>query len=267
MADTNGPPRWSEPDVDPGPGSDLGPDRGMDDTIRIGRATVRPEDERPDLPYIDPEELSALKPISAEPAARIRRVLPLTDEPSTLVARYMFPTERYRGEWRRHHINLVIPVAVGVGVTIGLGFLAGFLAAQVAIGWLVPLTILVWLATMGWVAWQVAFWHFDRFILTNKRVMKISGIITRNVAMMPLLRVTDMKYEQTPLGRILNYGTFVIESAGQDQALREVPYLPSPNELYLRVVEEMYDPGAVEERVDRGDGGDEEDERHPGGDA
>lgn len=267
MADTNVPPRWSEPDSEPDSDSDPDPgtDRGMDDTVLIGRATVPPEDERPDLPHIDPDELAALKPISAEPAARIRRVLPLTDEPSTLVARYMFPTERYRGEWRRHHINLVVPVAVGVGVTIGLGFLAGFLAAQGAIGWLVPVTILVWLAAMGWVAWQVAFWHFDRFILTNKRVMKISGIVTRNVAMMPLLRVTDMKYEQTPLGRILNYGTFVIESAGQDQALREVPYLPSPNELYLRVVEEMYDPGAVEERVDRG--GDGEDEHHPSGDA
>ncbi|HEV8172871.1 MAG TPA: PH domain-containing protein, partial [Actinoplanes sp.] len=50
-------------------------------------------------------------------------------------------------------------------------------------------------------------------------------------------------------GRMLNYGTFVIESAGQDQALREVKYLPNPNELYLHVVEEMYEPQAVEARL------------------
>ena len=101
---------------------------------------------------------------------------------------------------------------------------------------------------MGWVVGGRD-WHFERFILTNKRVMVVHGIITRHVAMMPLERVTDMKYEQTPLGRILNYGTFVLESAGQDQALREVPHLPNPNELYLRVVEEMYEPAAVEARL------------------
>ena len=48
---------------------------------------------------------------------------------------------------------------------------------------------------------------------------------------------------------MLNYGTFVLESAGQDQALREVKHLPNPNELYLRVVEEMYEPQAVEARL------------------
>jgi hypothetical protein len=37
--------------------------------------------------------------------------------------------------------------------------------------------------------------YLDRFILTNKRVMVVNGIIIRRVAMMQLLRVTDMKYE------------------------------------------------------------------------
>ena len=102
--------------------------------------------------------------------------------------------------------------------------------------------MLVWIAVMGWVLWDVADWYYDRFILTNKRVMLIEGIITRRVAMMPLARVTDMKYTQTALGRVLGYGTFEIESAGQDQALRNVPNLPNPNDLYLQVVEEMYEP-------------------------
>jgi hypothetical protein len=29
------------------------------------------------------------------------------DEPTTLVARYLFPTERYRGEWKRHWIAVL----------------------------------------------------------------------------------------------------------------------------------------------------------------
>jgi membrane protein YdbS with pleckstrin-like domain len=186
-----------------------------------------------------------------------RRVLPLEDEPTTLVARYLFPTERYRGEWKRHWIHLSGPLSIGAGATLLLGYLAGFLSRQNIDG-LVTAAVLVWLAVISWVAWKVFDWYFDRFILTNKRVMVVNGIITRKVAMMPLLRVTDMKYEQSALGRLLSYGTFVLESAGQDQALREVKHLPNPNELYLRVVEEMYEPQAVEARLGKdGDAGDD----------
>jgi len=238
---------------------------GDADTAYLGIARV-PGPREPELPPpIDPAELAGLTPAGDQPAA-VRRVSPLQDEPSDLIARYLFPTERFRGEWRRHLIHLSSPISVGVLATIGLGLVGGFAANRVdpelpGGGWVTPLTVLAWLGLMGWVGWRVVDWHFDRFILTNKRVMKVSGIITRNVAMMPLLRVTDMKYEQTPMGRILNYGTFVLESAGQDQALREVPYLPNPNELYLRVVEEMYEPQEVEKRVGPGE------EAEEGGDA
>jgi hypothetical protein len=81
---------------------------------------------------------------------------------------------------------------------------------------------------------------------------------------MPLLRVTDMKYVQTPLARMLRYGTFVIESAGQEQALREVPYIPNPNEVYLQVVEAMYEPAAVEARMGGTPSESEEEEQRAG---
>ncbi len=145
-------------------------------------------------------------------------------------------------------IHLATPVLIGIVATFVLGYLSGFLAGR-DVGGLTTIAVLLWFAVMGWVAWRVADWWYDRFILTNKRVMVVNGIITRRVAMMPLVRVTDMKYEQTPAGRALNYGTFVLESAGQEQALREIKNLPNPNELYLRVVEEMYEPQAVEARL------------------
>lgn len=226
------------------------------DTQVLGLATVPEGDGRP---RIDPEELAGLQEDPG--SASVRRVLPLEDEASHLVARYLFPTERYRGEWKKHPIHLLGSMAAGVGATLLLGWLSGVLAGVDSLSWLSTITVLLWLGVMGYVAWRVADWHFDRFILTNKRVMVVHGIVTRKVAMMPLLRVTDMKYEQTPLGRLLNYGTFVLESAGQDQALREVPHLPNPNELYLRVVEEMYEPAAVEARLGRNTEEEEEEEK------
>ena len=208
----------------------------------------RPSDPAPPLEVAD-EDLDGLRYDSAGMPVGPMRVLPIPDEPSPLAARYLFPTEKYRGEWRRHWIHLAPEFVIGVLATFIMGYVSGLLARlenSTAMG----AVIVGWLLVLGWVAWRVMDWFFDRFILTNKRVMVVSGVVTRKVAMMPLLRVTDMKYEQSPMGRMLNYGTFVLESAGQDQALREIKHLPDPNELYLQVVEEMYEPDAVQARVE-----------------
>ena len=224
------------------------------------------EDPPPPPPLPDPAEaeLEGLRYDAAGLPVGPRRVLPLEPEPSPLISRYLFPTERFRGEWRRHWVHLFPHGALAVGATFLMGYLSGILARFNADG-AMSAVVIGWLVVLAWVGWQFVDWYFDRFILTNKRVMVIAGVVTRHVAMMPLLRVTDMKYEQSPLGRMLNYGTFVMESAGQDQALREIKHLPNPNELYLRVCEEMYEPEAVEERL--GEESDEDRNERIAGDA
>ena len=132
-------------------------------------------------------------------------------------------------------------------MTFILGYLAGYFAKQ-GIETGLTILVLVWIGVIAWVLWDVGEWYYDRFILTNKRVMLIEGIVARRVAMMPLIKVTDMKYTQSALGRVLGYGEFEIESAGQEQALRKVANLPNPTDLYLQVVEEMYEPDASEAR-------------------
>jgi hypothetical protein len=44
-----------------------------------------------------------------------------------------------------------------------------------------------------------------------------------------------MTFQRSGIGRILGYGKFILESAGQDQALTDVDYLPYPEQLYLEV--------------------------------
>ena len=53
--------------------------------------------------------------------------------------------------------------------------------------------------------------------------------------MMPLSKVTDMRFERSPVGRLFGYGTFIVESAGQEQALHTVDHLPYPEQLYIEV--------------------------------
>jgi membrane protein YdbS with pleckstrin-like domain len=201
-------------------------------------------------PEIPEEELEGLRYQEKGVPLGPRSVQPLDEEPSSLVSRYLFPTEKFRGEWKKHWIHLVKEFLIGAVATFLIGWLTGYLAGHNLSG-LVSVVVIIWIIIMAYVGWRVADWYFDRFILTNKRIMVVNGLVARTVGMMPLVRVTDMKYMQSPLGRMLNYGTFVVESAGQDQALREVKTLPNPNELYLRIVEEMYEPEAVEARLAR----------------
>jgi hypothetical protein len=41
---------------------------------------------------------------------------------------------------------------------------------------------------------------------------------------------------------MLGYGTFILESAGQDQALSTVDYIPYPEQLYLEVCSLIFKP-------------------------
>jgi membrane protein YdbS with pleckstrin-like domain len=194
------------------------------------------------------EELTKLRYDSSGVPLGPRKATVVADTASPFVMRYLFPTEKFRGEWRKHWSYLADQFLYGALATFFFGWLWGFLMAHHQ-RTLSTVVVILWLLVMLWVASRVADWYFNRFILTNKRIMQVSGIVARTVAMMPLLRVTDMRYEQTTFGRLLGYGDFLIESAGQDQALREVRHLPHPNELYLRIVEEMYEPEAVEAKL------------------
>jgi hypothetical protein len=53
--------------------------------------------------------------------------------------------------------------------------------------------------------------------------------------MMPLTKVTDMRFERSPAGRLFGFGTFIVESAGQEQALHTIDHLPYPEQLYIEV--------------------------------
>src|SRR3712207_276531 len=85
------------------------------------------------------------------------------------------------------------------------------------------------------------------FIVTNRRVLLTSGIVVRTVALLPLRRITDLTWKETLLGQLLGYGTFRFESAGQQQALSEITFLPHADVLYRRVSHLLFGADGVED--------------------
>jgi hypothetical protein len=58
--------------------------------------------------------------------------------------------------------------------------------------------------------------------------------------MMPLTKITDLAVDRSLMGRMLGYGTIVLESAGQDQALSKLEFVPEPESMYLDISTEAF---------------------------
>jgi uncharacterized membrane protein YdbT with pleckstrin-like domain len=149
------------------------------------------------------------------------------------VSRYLLPNEQQVIHTRRHPA-----VLIGPGVLTLAGLLAAALLSTTVLrgyGALVTVVWLAWLVLFGWMIWKVINWAVDYFVVTSHRILLTSGVLTRKVAMMPLTKVTDMSFQRTFAGRMFGFGEFIVESAGQDQALRTIDHIPYPEQLYLEV--------------------------------
>jgi membrane protein YdbS with pleckstrin-like domain len=156
--------------------------------------------------------------------------------------RYLTPAEKIVFRTRLHWIKIVTPWALFVGVLVAAGVIGSRLRQQD--GGIRGVLLVVVLGFLAYPLWSTFQWYREWFVGTDRRLMLTLGIITRKVAMIPLGKVTDMRYDRPPLGQILGYGSFVLESAGQDQAFRVVEHVPNPDILYRRISEELFTPSA-----------------------
>ncbi|HEY2551939.1 MAG TPA: PH domain-containing protein [Streptosporangiaceae bacterium] len=150
---------------------------------------------------------------------------------SAAVNKYLLPREKQHATVRRHPAILIGPASLAVG---GL-LVAAVLSVTLVSGALVWVVWAAWAALVLNLAWQAVNWAVDYFVVTSERILLTSGVLTRKVAMMPLSKVTDMSFQRSFAGRVLGYGDFIVESAGQDQALRTVDHIPYPEQLYLLI--------------------------------
>ncbi len=175
--------------------------------------------------------------------------------PSTPVAvnKYLLPNEEQMAYTRMHPAVLLVPSAQTLaGLLVAAVLTAVVLHGNTVLVWIVWLAFAVLLARL---AWKAANWWVDYFVVTSARLVLSTGLFTRKIAMMPLTKVTDMSFRRSLGGRMLGYGEFIVESAGQEQALRNIEYLPYPEDLYLLVCGMIFPSSATSDE--------EEDDRSP----
>jgi len=153
------------------------------------------------------------------------------------IRQYLLPWERTVLTTRRHPVTVAGPM-----VAAAAGFLVALLLSAVAVrgsGGREVLWVL-WLILAGWAAWKYANWRATYFVVTEKRLVLYQGVLTKSVGMMPMSKVTDHRLMKTPLARLLNCATFLMETAGPDQALRQVTWLPFADQLELELLAVLF---------------------------
>jgi membrane protein YdbS with pleckstrin-like domain len=161
------------------------------------------------------------------------RLVPSADAVPASVNRYLLPHERQVITVHKHPAVLIGPVFL---VLLGLA-IAGWLSSSVANGNGAAMLIIwgLWGVLVIRLVIKVFEWSVDYFVVTSQRFVLTTGLIVHKVNMMPLTKVTDMSFQRSTMGRLLGYGEFILESAGQDQAMRHVDHIPYPEQLYLEV--------------------------------
>ncbi len=132
-------------------------------------------------------------------------------------------------EFRPHWRLLVIPVfwaLLGIGIVVA----TWTYAPEVDIfDWVV--TGLVVVAAMRYVFYPFISWWFTSYVLTNERLIRRSGVLSRAGLEIPLENINDVRFSQSIFERILRSGDVLVESAGEKGQSRFAD-IPEPEDFH-----------------------------------
>lgn len=157
------------------------------------------------------------------------------------LARYLGEHERVLLVTRQHPcalvravfdmLGLVLPLAVAAWGIAGIELLRGAPAA-----WLLRALFAIMLVLVLRLAWSVLRWEFERVVVTDEKVIHVSGVLDRRIASTPLAKVSEFTVRQPLLGRVFDFGSLVVDvPGGRDDTLHGLAHLPDPAGLYRLV--------------------------------
>jgi uncharacterized membrane protein YdbT with pleckstrin-like domain len=135
------------------------------------------------------------------------------------------PDERVYFDVRRHGVVLLRPFLWATALTIVGVFL-------LAMPWPVPILAPIVIG-IGAISAFSAVWRWDRtrFVVTTEKVFLVQGVARKRASAVRLHGLRSISLEQSPLGRVLGYGTL---HAGPLE-IEHVPYARRARDLVERL--------------------------------
>jgi membrane protein YdbS with pleckstrin-like domain len=153
-----------------------------------------------------------------------RRILPLPDE---VIDQYLGHGERMihndhpsLGAFVVQNVLIFLGLFVVAVVFLGITFNGSMATAGV--------TFLVLGIVLLYLVLKRLRERYTSYVVTNVRIMRISGVFARRAHSIPWVRVTDLTYQQTLVGRMFGFANLRIESANEEGGLRNLVGVSDP---------------------------------------
>ena len=132
----------------------------------------------------------------------------------------------------RTHLHWLVPLrfVVQSAAMMPIAILLGFVTPSVW-WWQLGLALTA-VAHQGYLFYRFLAWRTEQIIVTDQRIIRTSGVFTTTVDAVQLDQITDTTYSRSVPGYLLGYGTVRIGSAGSDQTVRSIEWVPHPEAVY-----------------------------------
>ena len=156
--------------------------------------------------------------------------------------RDLIPGENVLLHVNKHVLVLVrrvlVPALVVLAIVVALALVP--LGSLRDLRWFVVLALL--LALFVYLDIQYIIWRSESYTISDQRVLLRRGVIGKYSRSVGIGRVQDVTTSQGLLGRVFNYGTVEIESAGKDGA-EILAYCPDPQGFRNVLLEQLHPQG------------------------
>ena len=97
--------------------------------------------------------------------------------------------------------------------------------------------LLVFLVPAVCIAWGFLSWKMNVYVLTNRRVIESTGVLSKRVADSSLEKLTDIVLKQSIVGRMLNYGDIVVLTAAAGAGINNLRQIRKPMEFKTQMLD------------------------------
>jgi membrane protein YdbS with pleckstrin-like domain len=156
------------------------------------------------------------------------------------VVDYLLPYEKMVITVRRHPGQFVAHVILLGCACVAASLLTALTnngALVLSAAWGICTVILLYLIARA-VEWLDAY-----FVVTDTRLIFITGIIARKVTTVPVREIHDLELHRSLLGRLIGYGTFIAQPSRIGYRMPRMNYMPYSEQLFLEVTSLLFPDG------------------------
>lgn len=152
--------------------------------------------------------------------------------PETIVASYLVEDERVALEETRSVRGFLVAQAPWLAI-VALGLMVVLQYGNVLLSSLAVLAAVIGGALLAMRALQA--W-FTRYVVTDLRVLRVSGVLNRKAEFIPWGKVTDISRSETLVQWLAHTATIRIESANERSGFRTIDDVDDPDHFYRTLV-------------------------------